>query len=97
MNRRDSGLFAFKYGRDLQGFLIQAIQPLQEGFIMKRSYVFKTNFVFGDVFAQLLKWTFLSVVTFGVALFFFPYYFAQFMLTNTTVICHESTEEKLSS
>jgi len=43
------------------------------------------NVQFGDMVGQLLIWLLLSVVTLGIASFFFPYYFAKLILNNTEI------------
>jgi hypothetical protein len=46
--------------------------------------VCKCNFTFGEVVGQVLLWFVLSVVTGGIALFFFPFYITRFVLQRTT-------------
>jgi hypothetical protein len=46
--------------------------------------VCRCHFTFGDVAGQVLVWLLLGVVTGGVALLFYPYYLARFVLQHTT-------------
>ncbi|MGO2240155.1 MAG: DUF6693 family protein [Halomonas sp.] len=39
-----------------------------------------------DIIGHLVLWLILSVITFGIALFFFPYSFARFVINRTSVI-----------
>lgn len=41
---------------------------------------------FGDIFLQLLVWTVLIIVTFGLASLFFAYYFVRLFINNTEII-----------
>lgn len=52
-----------------------------------RRYKLVSTLDFGDVFVQALIWLILIVITFGIALPFFAYYFFR-LLINTTEI-HE--------
>lgn len=40
---------------------------------------------FGDVFGQVLVWMFLSVVTLGLALPFFGYFFFRLIINHTEI------------
>src|SRR5262245_6210748 len=44
----------------------------------------KCHFTFGDVAGHALTWVLLAVVTVGLALLCYPYYFARFILQHTT-------------
>lgn len=39
-----------------------------------------------DIIGHLVLWLILSVVTFGIAFFFFPYSFARFVINRTSVL-----------
>jgi len=39
-----------------------------------------------DILGHLVIWFLLSLVTMGIALFFFPYSFAKFIINNSSVI-----------
>ena len=54
-----------------------------------RRYKLVSTLGFGDVFVQTLIWLVLILITFGIALPFFAYYFVR-LLINTTEI-HEVT------
>ncbi|MCJ2376052.1 hypothetical protein LNL84_04315 [Vibrio sp. ZSDZ34] len=48
-----------------------------------------------DILGHLIIWLILSVITFGVALFFFPYSFSKFILNRTSVIDSSGIERKM--
>ncbi|GAL26677.1 hypothetical protein JCM19239_179 [Vibrio variabilis] len=48
-----------------------------------------------DILGHLLIWLILSFVTFGIALFFFPYSFSKFILNRTYVIDDMGRERKM--
>jgi uncharacterized membrane protein YjgN (DUF898 family) len=48
-----------------------------------------------DILGHLIIWLILSVITFGVALFFFPYSFSKFILNRTSVIDGSGIERKM--
>lgn len=39
-----------------------------------------------DIIGHLLIWVLLTIITFGIALFFFPYSFARFVINRTSVV-----------
>jgi Family of unknown function (DUF6693) len=39
-----------------------------------------------DIIGHLLVWVVLSIITFGIALFFFPYSFARFVINRTSLV-----------
>lgn len=45
-----------------------------------------------DILGHLLIWLILSIVTFGIALFFFPYSFSKFIINRTYVIDESGRE-----
>lgn len=47
-----------------------------------------------DIVGHLIIWVLLTIVTFGFALFFFPYYFVRFVINRTSVIDAESGVEQ---
>lgn len=51
---------------------------------MKR-YKLVCSLTFGDVLIQTLLWVLLIVVTFGVALPFFAYYFVKLLINRTEI------------
>jgi Kef-type K+ transport system membrane component KefB len=57
----------------------------------RRKYKLVSTLGFGDVFAQTLIWLILMVVTLGIAIPFFAYYFVR-LLINTTEIHEVSTQ-----
>ena len=48
-----------------------------------------------DIVGHLLLWIILSIVTFGIALFFFPYSFAKFVINRTFIQKNDGSERKL--
>jgi len=46
--------------------------------------VCRCDFTFGEVAKQVILWLLLTIVTAGVALLFYPYYLARFILQHTT-------------
>ena len=42
-----------------------------------------------------LLWIILSIITFGIAMFFMPYSFAKFVINRTTIIADDGSEKKL--
>lgn len=46
----------------------------------------KANLSILDIIGHLLLWLVLSILTLGVALFFFPYSFARFVINRTSVV-----------
>jgi hypothetical protein len=52
---------------------------------MDTRYKLVCNIQFGDMAVQLLIWALLSIVTFGIAAFFFPYYLIKLILNNTEI------------
>ncbi|MGY3571626.1 DUF6693 family protein [Vibrio paucivorans] len=49
-----------------------------------------------DILGHLLIWLVLSIVTFGIALFFFPYSFCKFIINRASVIDEYGVERRLS-
>lgn len=49
-----------------------------------------------DILGHLLIWLILSIVTMGIALFFFPYSFSKFIINRTSVIDEHGTERRMS-
>ena len=58
----------------------------------QRKYKLVSTLGFGDVFLQSLIWLVLILITFGIALPFFAYYFVR-LLINTTEI-HEAIAQR---
>lgn len=48
--------------------------------------VLKSNLSVGDIIGHAVIWIFLTIITFGLALFVFPYYMARFIIGRTAVI-----------
>ncbi|MGP5308021.1 DUF6693 family protein [Vreelandella alkaliphila] len=46
----------------------------------------KANLSILDIIGHLLIWVVLTIITFGIALFFFPYSFARFVINRTSVV-----------
>ena len=49
-----------------------------------------------EIIVHLLIWFVLSVVTLGIALFFFPYGFSKFIINNTNVVDDQGTVRRMS-
>lgn len=47
---------------------------------------FKCEFSVGEAIGQLIIWIFLSIITFGLALFVLPYYFVKAPINRTYVV-----------
>lgn len=54
----------------------------------------KANLSIFDIIGHLLLWLVLSIITLGVALFFFPYSFARFVINRTSVIDQTTGAER---
>jgi hypothetical protein len=63
------------------GYDLTAVVPAPPG---PQRLQCRCNFTFGEVAGQALTWLLLAVVTGGIALFFYPYYWARFVLQHTT-------------
>ncbi len=48
-----------------------------------------------DIIGHLIIWVVLSIVTFGIALFFFPYSFSRFVINRTSVVDAGGVERKM--
>ena len=46
----------------------------------------KVDLTLGEIIGHIIIWFLLCVITFGLALFVFPYYMFRFILSKTTVI-----------
>ncbi|MEC7120158.1 MAG: DUF6693 family protein [Pseudomonadota bacterium] len=46
----------------------------------------KANIAILDIAGHLLIWLILSIITLGIAIFFFPYSFAKFIINRTSII-----------
>jgi len=47
-----------------------------------------------DIIGHLLIWVLLTIITFGIALFFFPYSFARFVINRTSVVDNATGVER---
>jgi len=47
-----------------------------------------------DIIGHLLIWVLLTIITFGIALFFFPYSFARFVINHTSVVDNATGVER---
>lgn len=54
----------------------------------------KANLSIFDIIGHLLLWLVLSILTLGVALFFFPYSFARFVINRTSVVDQTTGAER---
>lgn len=54
----------------------------------------KANLSILDIIGHLIIWVLLTLITFGIALFFFPYSFARFVINRTSVIDNASGVEQ---
>lgn len=48
-----------------------------------------------DIIGHLVLWLILSIVTFGIALFFFPYSFSKFILNRTYLVDSNGVERRM--
>ncbi len=49
-----------------------------------------------DVLGHIIIWVILSMITFGIALLFFPYSFAKFVINRTSLVDENGVERKMS-
>lgn len=54
----------------------------------------KANLSILDIIGHLLIWVVLTIITFGIALFFFPYSFARFVINRTSVVDNTTGVER---
>lgn len=54
----------------------------------------KSDLTFMAILGHAVVWVVLICITLGIALFFYPYYFAQFVLNNTYLIDENGVERK---
>ncbi|NDL71608.1 DUF6693 family protein [Vreelandella alkaliphila] len=54
----------------------------------------KANLSILDIIGHLLIWLVLTVITLGIALFFFPYSFARFVINRTSVVDNTTGVER---
>jgi len=50
-----------------------------------KPYTFKSELTFADILAHGIIWILLTLVTFGLAIFVFPYYLQRFVISRTAV------------
>lgn len=55
-------------------------------------YRLRCDLGLGDMVAQVLIWVLLSIVTFGLALFFLPYYMIRLPINRTSLIAEDGRE-----
>lgn len=48
-----------------------------------------------DIIGHLIVWVVLSIVTLGIALFFFPYSFSRFVINRTSIVDAAGVERKM--
>ncbi len=48
-----------------------------------------------DILGHMILWIFATIITFGIALLFFPYSFAKFVINRTYVVNADGTEQKM--
>lgn len=48
-----------------------------------------------DIIGHLIIWVVLSIITLGIALFFFPYSFSRFVINRTSVVDAAGVERKM--
>ncbi|WP_325048586.1 DUF6693 family protein [Salinibius halmophilus] len=53
---------------------------------MEQTLRLKADISIIDILGHLIIWLFLSIITFGIALFFFPYSFSNFIINRTFFI-----------
>jgi len=55
----------------------------------------KADVAIFDIIGHLLMWLILSIITLGVALFFYPYSFSKFIINRTSIIDGSGVSRKL--
>lgn len=55
----------------------------------------KADIAILDITGHLIIWLILCIVTFGIALFFFPYSFSKFVINRTSIIDEYGVERKM--
>ncbi|HDZ47277.1 hypothetical protein LCGC14_0027270 [marine sediment metagenome] len=55
----------------------------------------KANLSILDIIGHLIVWVVLIIITFGIALFFFPYSFSRFVINRTSVVDPAGVERKM--
>lgn len=48
-----------------------------------------------DIIGHLIIWVVLSIITLGIALFFFPYSFSRFVINRTSIVDEAGVERKM--
>lgn len=56
----------------------------------------KANIGILDILGHLIIWLVLSLITLGIALFFFPYSFSKFIINRTSMIDENGAERKMN-
>lgn len=57
---------------------------------------FECNISMGEIIGHIIIWLLLSVITLGVALFFYPYSLAKLILNNTSIIDENGSHRQVS-
>lgn len=60
---------------------------------MQSATKFRCDFGIGDSIGHVLIWVLLTIVTFGLALFVFPYYLMKAVVNETTVLASDGITE----
>ncbi len=55
----------------------------------------KANIGIFDILGHLIIWLILSIITLGIALFFFPYSFSKFVINRTSMVDENGAERKM--
>jgi uncharacterized membrane protein YjgN (DUF898 family) len=55
----------------------------------------KADVAIMDILGHLILWLILSFITFGIAMFFFPYSFSKFILNRTSVVDEFGAERRM--
>jgi uncharacterized membrane protein YjgN (DUF898 family) len=56
----------------------------------------KADIAILDILGHLIIWLVLSLITFGIALFFFPYSFSKFVINRTSLIDDNGIERNMN-
>ncbi|MFA0439262.1 hypothetical protein BCU70_06150 [Vibrio sp. 10N.286.49.C2] len=55
----------------------------------------KADVAIFDIIGHLVLWLLLCIVTFGIAMFFFPYSFSKFIINRTYLVDEHGVERKM--
>ncbi|GAM57946.1 hypothetical protein JCM19231_5888 [Vibrio ishigakensis] len=56
----------------------------------------KADIAVMDILGHMIVWFLLTIITFGIALLFFPYSFAKFVINRTSVVDEYGNERRMT-